>query len=142
MNSEELAAKLNGSEYPMRIDSALAEQARSSGLVIVYGASDDLMEFEGAIRDEIDMYEGGTVRLDNHGIMPSWDDIDHDDEEESAKYFARRDTPKWLIKAIWDGDTGYSWTYKTDIKHAEFDIVEDGNKYCRGFVFSMADISG
>ena len=37
--------------------------AKDSGLVIVYGASDDLMEFEGAIEDEIGCYDGDTIHI-------------------------------------------------------------------------------
>jgi hypothetical protein len=38
------------------------------------------------------------------------------------------------IDAVWcEGE--YSWTYKTNIPHATFDIWEDGEKYCKGIVF-------
>jgi hypothetical protein len=44
------------------------------------------------------------------------------------------------IEAIW-GKDGYSWTYKTDIPHATFDIFEDGEKFCRGIVFDIKSLS-
>lgn len=63
MNAKELAAALNNSVYPFRIHKDFIDAAKEAGLVIVYGASDDLMEFEGAIRDELGAYEGATAYL-------------------------------------------------------------------------------
>ena len=80
MNAKELAQKLNGSEYPLRLNAELKEQAKSAGLVIIYGASDDLMEFDGAIYDEIGCYEGGTALVDEKGLLPDRENIESDDE--------------------------------------------------------------
>ena len=33
-----------------------------------------------------------------------------------------------------------SWSYLTDIPHKTFDIMEDGEIYCRGIVFSLDDL--
>lgn len=51
MTKKELAERLNGRQYGDSFEDVL-EEAKQSGLVIVTGALDDLMEFEGAIRDE------------------------------------------------------------------------------------------
>lgn len=51
MEARELANKLYGRAYGDSFDDVL-EEAKQSGLVIVTGASDDLMEFNGAICDE------------------------------------------------------------------------------------------
>lgn len=48
MEARELAEKLNGRAYGDSFDD-VKQEAKESGLVIVYGASDDLMEFDGAI---------------------------------------------------------------------------------------------
>jgi hypothetical protein len=47
MAKEQLAAILDGSEYPLHINKEIKELLKSAGLVVVYGASDDLMEFDG-----------------------------------------------------------------------------------------------
>lgn len=137
MNAKQLAEQLNGSEYPLRPSSEIKALAKENGLVIVYGQSDDLIEFDGAIYDEADVYDGGTVRLDQKGLMPNRDDIDSDDDLED--YFSRKDTAK-AIEALWCAEDEYSWTYKTDIPHETFDIFEDGERYCRGIVFSLSDL--
>jgi len=79
MNIKEFAEMLNGREYGKGISPREAMDAREAGLVIVCGASDDLIAFCGAIHDK----------------------------------------------------------YETDIPHETFDIYEDGEKFCRGIVFSI-----
>lgn len=137
MTKEELAAKLDGREYREEVTRDDKDAAHAAGLVIVYGASDDLMEFDGAIYDEFGCYDGGTVQIDKQGIIPSWDDV-KDDEREAEAYFTRKRHSR-VINAIWDKD-GYSWTYETAIPHACFDILEAGETYCRGIVFSLEDL--
>ena len=67
MEARELAEKLNGRTYGDSFDDVL-EEAKQSGLVIVTGASDDLMEFNGAIYDEGDCFDGGRVYFDKDGV--------------------------------------------------------------------------
>ena len=138
MTKEELAAQLSGLEYPVRIPGALIAAAQSSGLVILCGASDDLMEFYGARREEIGCYDGGTAFVDADGILPDRDCLDGD--EEIAEYVQRQKSAK-PIEALWCKEDGYSWTYKTDIPHATFEVVEDEEPYCRGIVFALADLA-
>jgi hypothetical protein len=136
ITAKELAERLTGLEYPVRIPAELAKQAKESGLVIVYGASDDLMEFEGAISDEVGAYEGATVEVDHKGIIPAYDDIDKEDKTAMKDYFAREGKGA-KIAALWCAEPGYSFTYKTSIPHATFEITEDGEPYCRGIVFAL-----
>ncbi len=138
MTKEELAAQLNGLEYPTRIPGALIAAAQSSGLVILCGASDDLMEFYGARREEIGCYDGGTAFVDCDGVLPDRDCLDGDGE--IAAYVQRQKSAK-PIEALWCKEDGYSWTYKTDIPHATFEVVEDEETYCRGIVFALADLA-
>lgn len=130
---DEIAAELDGAEYPVRISKELQARAKEFGVVIVYGASDDLMEFDGAIHDEIDCYEGGTAYLTKDGLLQN------DCESEECPHFEKLKTGSAFIDADWDND-GYTWTYRTAIPHATFEIVEDGEKYCRGIVFDLDDI--
>lgn len=138
MTKEELAAQLNGLEYPIRIPGALIIAAQSSGLVILCGASDDLMEFYGARREEIGCYDGGTAFVDADGVLSDRDCLDGD--EEIAEYVQRQKSAK-PIEALWCKEDGYSWTYKTEIPHATFEVVEDEEPYCRGIVFALADLA-
>lgn len=126
ITAKELAEKLNGRAYGDSFDD-VKQEAKESGLVIVYGASDDLMEFDGAIYDEGGCFDGGRVYFDIDGV-------DQEGEERA----------NW-IDAVWcDGmnrdGLPATWTYKTDIPCEQFDIWEDGEIYCVGLVFSIEDL--
>lgn len=138
MDVKSLAGQLNNSEYPVRISDDIQRQAKDAGLVIVYGASDDLMEFEGAIYDEVGSCDGATVYVDGDGIVPDFDSLDKDDKEALKAYFVRDGKGK-KIEALWCAEDGYSFTYRTEIPHETFEVVEDGEPYCRGIVFRLAD---
>jgi hypothetical protein len=139
MDLKEFAGLLNNREYPFKLATEEQELAKQNGIVIVYGASDDLIEFDGAIRDEGDCYEGGKFLIDDKGLLPDWNNLDHDDEEVVLAYQKRKSEAKHSIEALWDVD-GYSWKYETDIPNQSFEIVEDGEKYCRGIVFYITDL--
>ncbi len=134
----EVVDRLNGASYPLRVSKELAEQAKAAGLVIVYGASDDLMEFQGAIGDELTAMGGRIVLVDADGLLPdNADDLETD--EERARYYYRKGKAK-IIEALWAKEGDYSWTYRTAIPHETFEVVEDGGPYCRGIVFALADL--
>ncbi|WP_188055626.1 hypothetical protein [Oryzomonas rubra] len=135
MTREELAAQLDGSEYPLQLSRELKDQIKAAGLVVVYGASDDLMEFDGALYDEFGCYNGGHALLDAAGLLPDWENV-KDSETEAYALCKRRPFTR-SIKAIW-GQGDYSWQYETDIPHVTFEIMEDGEKYCRGMVFELS----
>jgi hypothetical protein len=146
MTKEELAAKLNGSTYPLDLSKELTQAAKAARLVIVTGGSDDLIEFAGAIYDEAGA--PGEILIDPETLQlgQSSADIDRDDEEVLKKYFVYDIAVKRLaampkIEALWCEEEGYSWTYKTNIPHATFDVWDDPEtKYCRGLVFSLDDL--
>jgi len=132
---EEMAATMDGSEYRDFPTREVRQAAHAAGLVIVYGASDDLIEFEGAVSDELGCFEGGSFMFDAEGLLVRDED---DTDEEIARYVLRFVYAR-EIRANWDPGDGYSWTYTTDIPHATFDVMEDGEVYCRGMVFRLSD---
>lgn len=137
---EEVVAALNGVEYPVNIEKDfpdLNRRMKEAGIVVVYGASDDNMEFEGAISDEVSCYNGGFAYLNTSGML-----VNECDNYE-CPHFDKLKAMAAKIEAIWCEDTtkdGYAWTYKTDIPHVTFDVVEEGEKYCRCIVFRLADV--
>ena len=136
MTKEEFAAILDGREYPFDLTAEEKQQAKAAGFVVVYGASDDLMEFDGAFREEIGAYNGAIARIDGKGLLPLWNG---GVKEEEAEEILRRKPNAREIKAIWC-DCGYSWLYETDIPHVTFEVLDEGDKYCRGMVFNLADL--
>ena len=136
MTAKELAARLNGRRYRNEMTSEEMFIAKEFGLVVVFGASDDLMEFHGAIDGEVDCYDGGTAYVSNREVFRAPDNCD---KCETCDYVASKKETCSTITALWcEGD--YDWSYHTEIPHETFEILEDGEKYCRGIVFSIADL--
>lgn len=136
MTKEELAAKLNGNQIGREITKALAKEAKEAGLVVVYGASDDLVEFEGAIYDEAGAYDGGEVFIADGKLF------NEDECESHCRFFkeAMKKVRKTAITAVWNDEGNPCWSYKTQIPHATFEIYEDKELFCRGIVFGLADV--
>ncbi len=139
MTKEELAKILDGSEYPLHIDEDVLNKAKESKLVIVSGSGDDNCSFDGAIYDEFGCYNGGEGMIDKDGIMYSWNENETYTEREAELYFERKKNAK-LIQARWCEEEPYTWTYGFNIPHITFDIMNDGEKWCRGMVFSLDDL--
>lgn len=115
MTKEELAAMLDGRQYREETTPQIEKLAKENNLLIIFGASDDLCEFRGAICDEFGCYDGGTIKC--------WD------------------LPK-TIEAIWCPDNkNCSWAYETELPYAEFRIYEDDEIYCVGIVVDIAERS-
>jgi hypothetical protein len=130
---DHIAAAISGNEYGKEVSKEVESEAKAAGVVLVFGSSDDLMEFRGAIHDEIDCYDGGTAYLTDAGLLANDCDDDH------CPHFERLKSASRTIEAVWDGDEGYAWTYLTDIPHATFEILDEGTTYCRGIAFLLAD---
>ena len=133
MIAKEIAEMLDGGEYCDEVSVHDVKYAKDNGAVIVFGASDDLIEFRGAIDDEAGCYGGGLVYFNRSGELRSkCHDLD-------CPYFDEIKEKASKIEAVW-GAEGYSWTYETDIPHETFEILERGIKYCRGIVFLIEDV--
>ena len=134
MTPAEAAARLDGNEYRKEGSKELFKAMKDAGLVAVYGASDDLMEFEGAISDEVGAWNGGTAHLSRDGL------IANECENDDCPHFKKAlESAPATIEAVWDVG-GFSWQYDTAIPHAKFVIKEDGEDYCEGIVFALADV--
>lgn len=134
---EQFAKLLDGREIGDELDRAEEKLAKDNGLVVVFGASDDLCEFRGAIDDEAGCYDGGAIPLLNGKLLPN-----HDRHCE-CEFCGYKDLLKKAktIRALWDEPgAAATWTYKTDIPHATFMILEDGESYCQGIVFDLSEV--
>lgn len=134
MNAKELAEKLNGCEIGNETTKEIESIAKENDLVIVFGASDDLIEFRGAIDEELGAQNGTKVKLNADGLLLT--KCDNND----CPYFAQLMVKSTLfIEVLWCDDD-IDWTYKTNIPHETFDVIEDDRKYCRGILFSLQDL--
>ena len=69
MTRDELSKMLDGREYRNEISSDIQDELNNSDMVVVFGYSDDNMEFRGAISGEISCYGGGTDFLKIYVMM-------------------------------------------------------------------------
>ena len=122
MNTKEWAEKLNNIEYPADEIWDMRKQFEEDGVVVVYGASDDLIEFEGVIQDEGDCYNDKVFYLNKEGLTTSY----------SKNY----------VKVTHPHDGTVQFNYETNIPCEWFNVVEDGELYCKGFVFNINDLKG
>lgn len=138
MTKEELAAKLDCREIGEEITRTEAFDAKDAGLIVLFGASDDLAEFRGALNDEAGCFEGGELLVTREGkLLPGHEPYCECDfcGYAVAKADSRKIIAKWN-----DSESDCSWSYETDIPHSTFKILEDGVVYCIGIVFSIADL--
>lgn len=128
MELKQFSKMLNGKEYGYpQFTKEEIQIAKDNGFVIVYGASDDLMEFDGVIYDEGGCFGGGEVWFNKNGVVDT-----------------PSSTADRCIEALWCNDEIrdelggiITWTYRTAIPHETFMIYEDGESYCRGIVFKI-----
>jgi len=137
MDAKEWADRLDQIEYPAEAIYNLRNEIEADGLIVAYGMSDDLLEFHGAINEEIGAWDGVTVKITN---KPS---IFNAEENKATAEFNRAqiDSMK-TITAVWcpedeNGETWASWDIETDIPHETFEILEEGEVFGRGIVFKM-----
>jgi hypothetical protein len=133
MNAQELAALLNGRQYREEMTREEEKFAKTNKLLVLFGASDDLLEFRGVINDEASAWEGTTLYLDNKlNIVNPLDDY------ELPENFDPRDM-KCRIDAIWcPEELDASWLIKVNVPSYSFDIMEDDDLYCRGVVIDLS----
>lgn len=145
MKKEELALHLFEIDRREGVSEELVKAAKESGLIIIYGESDDLVEFEGLLYDEIGAYDGTDFIIAKEGEeIP----VDEDEgtyrkaKELEALPIEKGGKFKNLFTAEWCPDgLDCSWRITTDIPHAEFNIMEDGELFSIGIVVDVKDLN-
>ena len=125
MTKEQLADLLDGRQYGEEITSEEEKVAHDNGLVVIFGASDDLIEFRGILNDEIDSYGGCFFKFNKELDIKVGD-----------KHHGRSRS----VQAIWCPTDNQSWGFATKIPHSTFKVYEDGELYCVGLVINVAEL--
>lgn len=128
------AELLNDREYMEELSEEEAKELKKDGIIVLFGASDDLCELRGAMNDEFDCWEGGRFAYVEERVC--FVDVNY-----------YKDNPDELIKIdlsarpyidIEFGKNG--WKYKLpNIPQADFNILDNGEQYCVGKVFYKFD---
>lgn len=75
MNKETLAEMINGRSYRNEMHKEEEQIAKESGLIVIFGACDDLVEFRGAIREKIDRDWHEINKMYKYKNLPEWKKI-------------------------------------------------------------------
>lgn len=137
MTAKELAASLNGRDYDMRFSREEREAAKDSGLVVVYGFSDDLLEFDGAIEDEFGAWNGTDVHIKDGHLLKEPNCSEWQREE--CEFYNHCTGNYKTISVEWNRSGGPAWTINTEIPHEKFEIIDDGEVFSVGIVFDIKD---
>lgn len=140
MDIESVAAALDGREYREEVRPGEEAAWKAAGIVVAYGASDDLLELRGAICEELD---AGSVLLHCGGVL---------DEDTRAEYgrggWERARKRAAMVTADWCPPVpDLRWSVRItradggEVPSARFQIQEDGRPFCRGVVFRLDDLS-
>lgn len=136
MTAKELAKRLDGREYCREVTETDRKDAKDSGLVIAYGASDDLLEFDGAISNEKYAYNGCTVFVRDGKVFSDNPDVC---DGVICQYYKLYLAKAKSITAVWHDKGDPYWTIETEIPHASFRIIDYGIVFSVGIVFDIAD---
>ena len=145
--------EIGGSKYPPSNDEEI--RAAQDGVVIVYGYSDDLIEFRGAIHDE----ESGArpVGVKRYTDAPYYRVVRQDctccdgecqgnpcEECGCVNDWATESVGAKLITAV-QGKDMIEWQFETSMRHSKFRLIDSrdtgsGWTFCVGIVFSVEEL--
>ena len=141
---EELAQKLEAAnlQYRQDIPQELVTFAKENDLIIAYGLSDDILQFEGAVREDFGAWRGTLrylLRAMNGDVLfiPDPRGNDYIDEHVAEQI----DCP--YVELVWcpeDVDGNPSWLIKTKLPYTQFSIYEDGYLNCAGAVIDISNL--
>jgi hypothetical protein len=142
MNAKQFAQLIDGQCYPFLMSKEECQLAEENELLVAFGSSDDLLELEGAIRDEIDAWNGTKIYIVK-GVVRDADEIEGDLYYQTEEPFDKLRSillewePKSLPGASWLVTVGGDRLSDEDI--ASFDIKDDESEglFCRGVVFKL-----
>ena len=145
MTPQDFAALINRNQYLQELSPEQEDIARRNGFLVVFGQSDDRVEFRGVLYDEDGAYNACTLFL---GV---YKDLTvkriHSEQVADVKKY-EGDTVKIIAIRVdknFDGKVEAPlWTFSADYpqdKVAEFKVYEDEEVYGNGLVIKIGDLS-
>lgn len=155
---EDLAKLLDGNEYRDELQNEYGinvyDLCKQKGWVIAYGASDDLLEIEGVISDELGAWDGCIAQFYKKGsYYPEYEEEDtyhkakedmfYSIEESVLKHTKEtnyKDTV--VIESLWcPAGTDMSWQINVaGAPFTKFNVMADGEIYCEAAIIDMSKL--
>jgi hypothetical protein len=151
-NLEKLFELLSNREYRDETTSEIEKFAKDNNFVIMFGASDDLLEFRGAYFEEFGASNKTKFYFNkNMSIFYNKNKIDiakllNENRNIFNGLHIENNFEYELellnkIEVFWcKNEDNYAWSYKTNFPSISFDILEDGEIYSQGIIFSLDDL--
>lgn len=160
----DLAKLLDGNEAGHELDNDLLKDiegfCKDRNWLIVFPYSDDNIELRGAYDDELDAWNGITLRFVKKGEFYMVNDDEELYRKASENMFVaineqeidgiKKSIGNWLdynglvIEALWepDGLPDYAWAYHVlgNVDYAEFNILSDGEPWARCVIIDLNNI--
>lgn len=145
ITAEELSTLFDGRQYLEEITEQEEKLAKENNLAVVFGASDDLLEFRGVFDDEFGATEEFWFNKE-FKIIADHEEIEikqnHIDLGFNNLYkfnfhqkLENKITQEWCPVDI---DT--SWRISANFTHHTFNIYDNEKLYCIGIVFHINDL--
>ena len=134
------ASRIDGCEYGDELTQAERKDAAALGLLVVFGASDDLVEFRGVIDDELGARGDEVFPIARQRDGRLWVAVEPPaNADELIAHGWTAPPVAFSVRVEWcpEGFDG-SWRITADVPFAPFDVLEDGELYCRGAVVDAA----
>ena len=128
MTLKEFAEKLENQPYRGFPDENLAQLAKENDIVILYGASDDLIEADGAIRDELSKWAPNK-----------WSKTFYITKNKSLSFSKTANCLQYRFKVFWGSDD-WTWRFTTGVQHEVFHLYDDDYAFCEGIIFYLKDL--
>jgi hypothetical protein len=145
MNHAQFAQLLGTRQMGEEITPEEAALAKTHGLVVMFGAGDDVVQIRGAIKISKGVHKGRDFNITPIGLLPSWSEFTADglmcSESSCRAYFEMKDKGVHQITANQPDKGPWDWTFTTTIPHSTFDVFDDKDEsFCQGIVFSLAEL--
>jgi hypothetical protein len=155
MTAEEFARLLDGREYGDEMSKEENELAAENRLFVFFGQGDDELKCSGIISFCMNAVGGSELEIVTYlSDLEWWRPFTQDmketlkeikEYEESIGFKSRHPendydnflkiAKRFTVKAeLFPEDPDATWLITTDVPHATFDIMEDGDLFCRGIV--------
>lgn len=136
MNIRDVADKLNNITYGFEglvLTLDYCRELRREMIVVIRGDSHGYIQFDGAVSNE---FPDEKYYFNSKGI------IRNECNSNSCPYFEKHlNDAKYFVESTQSEEGQYVWEFNTNIPHVTFDILNDGEKYCRAIVFKLSDLT-
>lgn len=122
---------LFGTKLENGIDDEIINYLRENGFVIIYAEDDNTCKLNGVLEDQTNIRTSGILEVGENGFEP---DVNDNIKQIQVTYHA----PIRLGEQSFDRIP--QWSFDTNLPHAEFEIQDGVNVYCKGLILRIEDL--